>query len=202
MQSFNNNSSPSDGSDSKFINLCRLNFHVSILVGTGNCWEAATNTNGAAVTLQPCVIGLDSQTWTFTAGSPSVEGTNGAGGTGSISVFGNMCLDVTNGVNESGTRLQIYDCTEGDANQMWQASTISNGLQTVSWVGSTRCIDLTGGTQTADTPVRWFLYSIPYWGLSSYRYGPVPRGMLTRSGLPSMLQQVLLPSSESQFSLF
>lgn len=70
----------------------------------GKCLTAANNANGAAVTLQPCT-GADSQKWTFTGGV--------------VQVFGSKCLDVTDGVNADGTKLQIWDCNNGDANQQF-----------------------------------------------------------------------------------
>jgi len=122
--------------------------------GTGNCWTAASNTDGATVTLQQCVLGSANQAWTFSAGSPFSEGTNGQGGIGTVKIFGNKCLDVTNGVDASGTKLQIFGCSTGNKNQMWQLTTGSNGIQTVQWANSTRCADLTGGSQSAGTPIQ------------------------------------------------
>jgi hypothetical protein len=63
----------------------------------------ATNNNGALVTLQSCT-GASNQQWTFSGGQ--------------ISVFGNMCLDVTNGSTANGNKLQVWSCT-GGPNQQW-----------------------------------------------------------------------------------
>lgn len=76
----------------------------------GKCLTAASNTNGAFVTIQPCT-GASSQQWTFQGGS--------------VKLFGNTkCLDVTNGVNADGTKLQIWDCsTNGNPNQQFYYTT-------------------------------------------------------------------------------
>jgi len=119
--------------------------------GTGNCWTAASDTNGAAVTLQKCQFGSATQSWTFIAGAPAGEGT---GPLGIVKIFGNKCLDVTNGVDKSGTKLQIYECSSTNKNQQWAVTTGSAGVQTVKWANSTRCIDLTGGSQSSGTPIQ------------------------------------------------
>jgi len=136
MASINPNASVDDG----------INF------STGNCWTAASNSDGAAVTLQKCLgPGTASQAWTFSAGSPA----SGAGGVGTITIFGNKCLDVTNGVDQSGTKLQIFTCANGNTNQKWQATgNDQSTFETVQWVGSTRCVDLTGGSQSPGTPLQ------------------------------------------------
>jgi hypothetical protein len=119
---------------------------------TGNCWTAASNTDGAAVTLQKCNgLGNGAQSWIFSAGAPAGEGT---GAVGTIKIFGNKCLDVTNGVDQSGTKLQIYGCSTANKNQQWQVTTGDSSIESVQWVNSTRCVDLTGGSQVAGTPVR------------------------------------------------
>ena len=68
------------------------------------CITAASNNDGAAVTLQGCT-GADSQNWVFNNGQ--------------VRVFGNKCLDVTNGANNDGTKLQIWTCFDGSVNQLW-----------------------------------------------------------------------------------
>lgn len=34
-------------------------------------------------------------------------------------IFGNKCLDVTNGLTVDGTKLQIWTCTSGNTNQQF-----------------------------------------------------------------------------------
>jgi hypothetical protein len=75
-----------------------------------------------------------------------------------ISIFGGTkCLDVKDGVDASGTRLQIWACGSGNRNQMWVEGIEgdeSPGLH-IQWAGGkgTRCVDLSGGNQGSGTPV-------------------------------------------------
>jgi hypothetical protein len=73
-------------------------------INNGYCLEALGQVNFAAVSVLPCT-GAANQQWTFQ---------NGA-----VSIFGNKCLDVTNGNDVDGAPLQLYDCTTGDTNQQW-----------------------------------------------------------------------------------
>ncbi|KAF9261579.1 hypothetical protein L218DRAFT_905355 [Marasmius fiardii PR-910] len=52
------------------------------------------------------------------------------------------CLDVKDGSNADGTRLQLWTCTEGNANQQW----INAGAYSFQWVGTDKCIDLPDGS--------------------------------------------------------
>ncbi|KAJ7694267.1 ricin B lectin domain-containing protein [Mycena olivaceomarginata] len=61
-----------------------------------------------------------------------------------IKVFGDKCIDVTGGVNADGTKLQIWDCADGNTNQLW-TSFNDNSLQ---WSGTDKCIDLSDGSIT------------------------------------------------------
>lgn len=72
----------------------------------GKCLTAASNSNGAAVSIQSCT-GADAQQWTFNGGS--------------VKLFSNTkCLDVIGGVNADGTKLQIWDCsTNNNPNQQF-----------------------------------------------------------------------------------
>ncbi|KAJ7435958.1 ricin B lectin domain-containing protein [Mycena galericulata] len=55
----------------------------------------------------------------------------------------NMCLDVTNGNTANGTKLQIWACTPGDANQQLLYD-IDNG--SIMWAEHDECVDLTNGS--------------------------------------------------------
>jgi len=92
------------------------------------CITAASDTNGAAVTLQACT-GSASQKWTFPGDS-------------TVRVFGNKCLDVKDGLNKDGTQLQIWTCSANNANQKWWYNKWDNSLD---WQGTGKCIDLPGG---------------------------------------------------------
>jgi len=63
-------------------------------------------------------------------------------------------LDVTDGVDASGTKLQIYGCSTANKNQQWQLTGNDLGGLNIQWVNSTRCIDLTGGSQSAGAPLQ------------------------------------------------
>ncbi|KAJ6465016.1 ricin B lectin domain-containing protein, partial [Mycena sanguinolenta] len=93
------------------------------------CLSAASNADGAAVEIEDCVSGSTSQGWT-------ISGSN-------LEIFGNKCLDVTNGVTTDGTLLQIWTCATGNTDQMW---TISGS--TIQWSGHSSCLDLTNGVTT------------------------------------------------------
>ena len=84
-----------------------LRIYLSLL--PGKCLTASSNSDGAAVTLQGCT-GAAAQKWIFT-------GTT-------VTVFGNKCLDVTDGKNSDGTKLQIWTCSTNNANQQWQYSVV------------------------------------------------------------------------------
>ncbi|KAJ7233592.1 ricin B lectin domain-containing protein, partial [Mycena haematopus] len=94
------------------------------------CLTAASDANGAAVEIEDCVIGGSTrQSWTVSGST--------------LQVFGNMCLDVTNGATANGTPLQIWECAAGNTNQEW---TLSGS--TIQWSGENSCLDLTNGNVT------------------------------------------------------
>lgn len=88
-------------------------------------------------------------------GHPKVVHPQGGvlGTIGSIFIFSNKCLEVAGDVNADRTKLQISACN-GNANQLWQASTDSEDCFAINvkWANSTRCIDLMGGSQSAGAP--------------------------------------------------
>jgi len=102
---------------------------IEPILDNGKCLTASSNTNGASVTLQACT-GASSQQWSFKNGQ--------------VQVFGSKCLDVTNGVNENGTKLQIYACdtTGKNKNQQWYYTTDNR----LAWTDHGKCTDLTNGS--------------------------------------------------------
>lgn len=70
------------------------------------CLTAMGTENGDIVEVQPCNRGLANQDWTFRGGQVQIFG-------------GSKCLDVTDGVNQDGTRLQVWDCISYNTNQQW-----------------------------------------------------------------------------------
>ncbi|EJD01735.1 carbohydrate-binding module family 13 protein [Fomitiporia mediterranea MF3/22] len=97
---------------------------------SGKCLTAASNSNGAQVTIQACT-GADAQQWTFESGS--------------VKLFNKTkCLDVTNGANVDGTKLQIWDCSNnGNQNQQFYYT----GDNRLAWTNHGKCVDLTNGSQ-------------------------------------------------------
>ncbi|KAJ6556122.1 ricin B lectin domain-containing protein [Mycena capillaripes] len=69
-----------------------------------------------------------------------------------LKIFGDKCIDVKDGVNADGTKLQIWDCTEGNTNQLF--TVISNAGGLIQWAGTNKCIDLTNGAMTDNTQLQ------------------------------------------------
>ncbi|KAJ7089587.1 ricin B lectin domain-containing protein [Mycena epipterygia] len=93
------------------------------------CLTAASNADGTAVEINDCISGGSaSQSWIVSS---------------SITIFGDMCLDVTGGAAADGTPMQIYTCSEEQTNQLW---TLSGS--TIQWSGTSSCLDLTNGSVT------------------------------------------------------
>lgn len=117
--------------------------YIRPTANSGKCLTAASNTNGAAVEIEDCVAdGSTSQEWTNT-------GTT-------LQIFGNKCLDVTNGATADGTKLQIWTCNTGNTNQEWV--TFGSSIQ---WSPSS-CLDLTNGVQTDGNLVRILRSGLPF----------------------------------------
>ncbi|KDQ24799.1 carbohydrate-binding module family 13 protein [Pleurotus ostreatus PC15] len=98
-------------------------------VNNGKCLTAASNNDGAVVTIQGCT-GADAQKWTFDGGS--------------VKVFGNKCLDVTDGSTADGVKLQIWTCNVPNANQQFFYTSDYH----LAWTDHGKCMDLTDGNQS------------------------------------------------------
>jgi len=121
---------------------------VQFEIGGIFCLTAAGNFDGAAVTIAQCSLDQANRTWTVTNGGS----TTGQGPASPIVAFGNKCLDVTNGANSDGTKLQLWTCAKGNTNQMWNVD--SDG--TIHWAGTNKCVDNTGGvTKNANPAQVW-----------------------------------------------
>ncbi|RXW13087.1 hypothetical protein EST38_g12765 [Candolleomyces aberdarensis] len=111
-------------------------------INNQKCLTASANSDGAAVILQTC-SGSANQKWTFTGGT--------------MRAFGNKCLDVKEGVNQDGTKLQVWTCSANNANQQWYYSKWDN---TVTWTGKGKCIDVAEGNQADGTLIQvWGCYN-------------------------------------------
>ncbi|KAJ1303439.1 hypothetical protein OPQ81_011630 [Rhizoctonia solani] len=94
----------------------------------GKCLDA-DNYDGAPVKIADCKGG-PTQKWTFGAKSHVVK------------IHGNKCLDVKDGKNADGTKLQIWTCNESSSNQKFWYSFWD---YTLSWEGKGKCVDLPSG---------------------------------------------------------
>ncbi|KAJ7469970.1 ricin B lectin domain-containing protein [Mycena galericulata] len=103
----------------------------------GDCLSASSNADGAAVVIEMCSAPTAANSWVVP---------NGNNAAGSLQIFGNKCLDVTNGVDADGTKLQIWTCFSGNTNQLWEPEFGSVG--NIFWVGENKCVDLTNGNTT------------------------------------------------------
>ncbi|KAJ7482681.1 ricin B lectin domain-containing protein [Mycena latifolia] len=102
--------------------------------GIQGCIAVADNADGEPLIIHDCNTesNLANQDWkvSFFTRQPA--------GPQQIQVLGDKCIDVTNGVNADGTKLQIWTCSEGNTNQLW---TSLNDF-TFQWSGTNKCIDL------------------------------------------------------------
>ncbi|KAJ6453957.1 ricin B lectin domain-containing protein [Mycena sanguinolenta] len=107
--------------------------------GIQGCIAVTDNADGAPLIIHNCnTEDVANQDWEVEFFSIYNSGPE------QITIFGDKCIDVTNGVNEDGTPLQIWTCAENNANQQW----ISVTNWTLQWNGTDKCIDLTDGSIT------------------------------------------------------
>ncbi|KAJ7688019.1 ricin B lectin domain-containing protein, partial [Mycena rosella] len=109
--------------------------------GIQGCIAVAENADGEPLIVHNCnTENLANQGWNLTFWTGPVKNV----GPQHITVFGDKCIDVMDGVNADGTKLQIWTCSEGNPNQQW----ISVTDDTLQWNGTDKCIDLTDGKIT------------------------------------------------------
>ncbi|CAK5272508.1 unnamed protein product [Mycena citricolor] len=109
----------------------------TILTASGNCLTAASNADGAPVTIESCSTPSAANSWVLP---------NGAHNSGPLQIYGNKCLDVINGAKADGTKLQIWTCAAENTNQKWVPAGEDSPIV---WSGTNLCVDLTGGSTTA-----------------------------------------------------
>lgn len=111
-------------------------------INNQKCLTAQANSDGSPVVLQTCT-GSPNQKWVFRDGN--------------VVVFGNKCLDVKKGLNQDGTKLQVWTCIANNANQQWYYSKWDN---TLGWTGTGKCVDVDGGNQADGTLIQiWACYN-------------------------------------------
>ncbi|KAJ7190226.1 ricin B lectin domain-containing protein, partial [Mycena pura] len=104
------------------------------------CLTAPSNTDGGAVVVQPC-NGASSQSWTRNGGT--------------YVIYGNKCLDVTNGSTANGVKMQIWSCNTGSTNQQF-TTTSAHAIQ---WTGKGKCLDLADGSLTSGNKIQMWACS-------------------------------------------
>ena len=96
-----------------------------------------SNSNGSPIIIYDCT-GEDDQRWSFN-------------NHGAITAYsGKKCLDVTDGVNSNGVKIQLWDCLEEkNVNQRWDyGPLVAQFANHLSWSSHWRCLDLTDGDTT------------------------------------------------------
>jgi hypothetical protein len=130
---------------------------VAATGGGPYCIAAASDSDGAEVALVECINSdfhtiypNGNITWTVPV-FPLV---------GQIQTFSDKCLDVPNGSTTDGVKLQIWTCTPGDTNQLFQVQ-VNSGLSQIEWNGMGKCIDLTGGSTTNENQIQLWDCVVP-----------------------------------------
>jgi len=108
--------------------------------GIQGCIAVADNADGEPLIIHNCNTESDlaDQDWEISFYTRENAGPQ------QVTVFGDKCIDVKDGVNADGTKLQIWTCAEGSKNQQW----ISVKDNTLQWNGTNKCIDLSDGKIT------------------------------------------------------
>ncbi|KAJ6585634.1 ricin B lectin domain-containing protein [Mycena capillaripes] len=128
--------------------------------GNNNCLTATSNADGAPVVIESCTNVTALNSWIYPQGEGVV---------GTIRIFGDKCLDVTNGAKTDGTKLQIWTCASGNTNQMWLPAGEDS---TITWSGKNKCVDMTDGNLTDG---------------NKFKSGTATWGTTTRNGISSPL---------------
>lgn len=103
-------------------------------------------TNGALVVIDECHTTPSYRSWTVANGGSNT----GIGPAGPIEVLDGYCLDVKDGIDADGTKLQVWKCASGNRNQQWTV----NSDFTIRWAGHNKCVDLTGGLESGEPNVQ------------------------------------------------
>ncbi|KAG7087977.1 hypothetical protein E1B28_012017 [Marasmius oreades] len=108
--------------------------------GIPKCVSASSKSSGSSVVIHDCYTGDASRyNWEVSTAPPPTA-------PGPIKLFGeNLCIDVKDGVNTDGTKLQLWTCFAGNSNQQFVSLNYERVYQ---WAGTNKCIDLTNGDFT------------------------------------------------------
>ncbi|KAL0058751.1 hypothetical protein AAF712_014559 [Marasmius tenuissimus] len=108
--------------------------------GRQGCIAASDNADGAPVVIHDCNNeDVSKHSWSVNPWIPGRIAFDGQ--PGPMKIFGDKCLDVKDGINADGAKLQLWTCEPGNTNQLW----ISVKDETWNWAGTNKCIDLTDG---------------------------------------------------------
>ncbi|KAF7366825.1 hypothetical protein MSAN_00940800 [Mycena sanguinolenta] len=114
---------------------------IQTKLDTTKCLAAASLYDGAPVVIQDCG-----------ANATSLNSWEVSGGVGVLGQFGvnhQYCLDVTDGVDADGTKLQIWTCGPRDDTQQFTPTASS----TIQW-SDNKCVDVTDGVTTDGNQVQ------------------------------------------------
>ncbi|KAH8831476.1 ricin B lectin domain-containing protein [Flagelloscypha sp. PMI_526] len=109
--------------------------------GLGNCITSTNTNDGSKVIVSGCDgrHGFPNQKWVFD-------------GDHLKQVDSELCLDVTDGKNEDGTKLQAWTCFAENTNQQFVhagGAFLRFPLDRLQWQATDKCVDLTDGSTTA-----------------------------------------------------
>ncbi|PVF97137.1 hypothetical protein CPB86DRAFT_798281 [Serendipita vermifera] len=108
------------------------------------CIQAAGGYDGAPVIVSNCLTDSGHNIWTLSdlfRLEGETEGVNHL-------KMGERCLDVTDGSDIDGNKLQIWPCINGNKNQIWD---LNGGM--IRWHNHNKCLDLTDGKEGNKIPV-------------------------------------------------
>ncbi|KAF9261806.1 ricin B-like lectin [Marasmius fiardii PR-910] len=120
--------------------------------GKQGCISATNNVDGAPVVIHDCnTEDVSKHSWELTLTTVGNE----QRGPQQVKAFGDKCLDVKDGANADGTKLQIWTCSAGNPNQLWVPldGIYYNDFQ-FQWAGTDKCIDLTDGLTNDGNPLQ------------------------------------------------
>ncbi|KIJ40839.1 carbohydrate-binding module family 13 protein [Sphaerobolus stellatus SS14] len=122
--------------------------NTAAVTGANLCMAANSSANGSPVFVVPCFDTTARRVWI----APQPGHGNAGSYQLSFGVDGGApvkCLDVTDGVDAPGTKLQLWDCTEGPNQQFLPAPGPPGNIR---WNGISQvfpmCVDLTNGVST------------------------------------------------------
>ncbi|KAK6991863.1 hypothetical protein R3P38DRAFT_3373533 [Favolaschia claudopus] len=109
----------------------------SVSASTEFCFTAKTNVSGDPLTIQPCIVALNSTSSSENFNQIFNLSFTQDGGAQPITIFGDKCIEVT-----PTSTLQIATCSRSPDNQAQQWIMLESSLQ---WAGTDQCIEVPEG---------------------------------------------------------